>query len=612
MHASSALLVGRVEGRLFAFVTDEDEHALFAVDVARRAIAAHLSLPARPGHVIAHGGSLAVALRDTDEVMLVDVMMRDPQEGIAALRPGARLQVAQDPLAMSSVGGQLYVASAASATLSILSGDAASDRPPARRVALPRDARAVLGAVSLPGGKPFEAIVAHATGSGLSLIDDAPQASRLSLDLGEICTVVAIDECMTARTIPSMQSYGMAVVRGRLLVPSVSSLTDGPLPVVHEKPLGHRPQLASGGVAELVVPSSQGGYGGGNISLPINFRIDVLRAGTKPGQLAFERADRFGVHDCTLPRALVPSPDGDQLWMACLGSGTQGKVWRHEVREERGRLALRARDRVELPFVSALGFDVTSGDVLAYSPFDRRLSILPASIFRPSDKPSAAPASDAQIELPHISPELQPSSDVAAGRRLFHTTDARISRGKKACASCHPDGGDDGLAWDTPMGRRRTLALAGRLPSEGFGWEGRHKTLEEHISRTLRENLGGKGLSPDELTQLVSYLRAMRAPASRPPVDAARRGAALFAGAAGCATCHLPSEAFADGLVHDVGFGPVRTPSLLGAASRPRFFHGGQHTSLDAALRATHGKMGQPLALVADDQAALRAYLDTL
>ena len=37
------------------------------------------------------------------------------------------------------------------------------------------------------------------------------------------------------------------------------------------------------------------------------------------------------------------------------------------------------------------------------------------------------------------------SEELRRGRELFFTTDRRISMGKKACASCHPDGGDDGL-----------------------------------------------------------------------------------------------------------------------------------------------------------------------
>ena len=54
-------------------------------------------------------------------------------------------------------------------------------------------------------------------------------------------------------------------------------------------------------------------------------------------------------------------------------------------------------------------------------------------------------------------------AEVATGRMLFHASgDPRISADGRACASCHPDGRDDGLVWATPEGPRRSILLAGR------------------------------------------------------------------------------------------------------------------------------------------------------
>ena len=104
----------------------------------------------------------------------------------------------------------------------------------------------------------------------------------------------------------------------------------------------------------------------------------------------------------------------------------------------------------------------------------------------------------------------------------------------------------------------------------------------------------------------------MKAPLSRPIEGAAARGKTLFAGAADCASCHDPANRFTDGLVHDAGAGPFRTPSLLGAFGRGRFFHDGRYRSLDELFAGTRGRMGLAAVLTPDDQAALKSYLATL
>jgi hypothetical protein len=54
-------------------------------------------------------------------------------------------------------------------------------------------------------------------------------------------------------------------------------------------------------------------------------------------------------------------------------------------------------------------------------------------------------------------------------RALFHETDDfRLSADGRACASCHPDGREDGLTWATPDGPRQTIMLAGRIDGSGL------------------------------------------------------------------------------------------------------------------------------------------------
>lgn len=608
--SSSALALGRVGDASYAFVADEDGHALSLVNATSGTVVDTVALPGAPGHVVVHRGGLAVGIRNTTEVRTIT--LRGDAKAPKLVLDDASLSVPLDPLALLSRGDSLLVASASSATLAEVG--MAPGKTAMAQVRLPRDPRALLatddGAVR----------IAHATGSTLTTV--APDGSTLGLDmdLGETCTEAMVDECMTTVKPPSLQSYAMATFGKFVLVPSVSSLTDGPFPVVVRKPPA-RPDVGDpfARVAQSNAPPSQlaappipfgfdadpttGGYGGGNVAVPITFRIDTLAPTKTPFRLANTAPDgRFGVHDCTLPRGMAMDAEGGQLWVACLG---EGKITRHLVKETARALDVRAKDSVEVPGVTAVAFDASASTLVAYAPFARKLS------FFALDKGKAG--APRIVDLPALAGERAISEELRRGRELFFTTDRRISMGKKACASCHPDGGDDGLAWPTPEGKRRTLALAGRLGEEGFGWRGAHGKLETHIKNTITINLRGKGLPDADLAALSAYVRSMKAPAARPMSTEAARGKIVFSGAtADCASCHVPSRMFSDGLPHDVGGGAFRTPSLIGIAGRGRFFHDGRFRSLDELLTGTNGKMGQTAALSPADRAALKAYVETL
>ncbi len=608
--SSSALALGRAGDVLYAFVADEDGHALSVVNATSGALVDTVALPGAPGHVVVHRGGLAVGIRNTTE--LRTITLRGEAKAPKLVLDDASLSVPLDPLALLSRGDSLLVASASSATLAEVG--TAPGKAAMAQVRLPRDPRAL---VATDDGALR---IAHATGSTLTTVAPDGSVDGLSMDLGETCTEAMVDECMTTVKPPSLQSYAVATFGKFVLVPSVSSLTDGPFPVVVTNPPA-RPDLGDpfARVAQSNAPPSQapappvpfgfdadpttGGYGGGNVAVPITFRIDTLGPTKAPFRLANTAPDgRFGVHDCTLPRGMAVDTEGGQLWVACLG---EGKITRHLVKETARALDVRAKDSVDVPGVTAVAFDAPASTLVAYAPFARKLS------FFALDKGKAgAPRT---VDLPALAGERAISEELRRGRELFFTTDRRISMGKKACASCHPDGGDDGLAWPTPEGKRRTLGLAGRLGDEGFGWRGAHGKLETHIKNTITINLRGKGLPDADLAALSAYVRSMKAPAARPLSTEAARGKVVFSGAtADCASCHVPSRMFSDGLPHDVGGGAFRTPSLIGIAGRGRFFHDGRYRSLDELLTGTNGKMGQTAALSPADRAALKAYVETL
>ncbi|MFT5435117.1 MAG: YVTN family beta-propeller protein [Myxococcota bacterium] len=147
--------------------------------------------------------------------------------------------------------------------------------------------------------------------------------------------------------------------------------------------------------------------------------------------------------------------------------------------------------------------------------------------------------------------------DVARGRRLFtYALDARISGVNRfACASCHPDGRQDGLTWHVSVGPRQTPILADRLAGTGpFNWLGTEDKLEQNVHMTVKR-LGGSALKPEEVADLAKYMKHYM-----PSLDNPHRQADVAAGrdlfndkTIGCSGCHTPDTRFTDGAKHEVG-----------------------------------------------------------
>jgi cytochrome c peroxidase len=197
------------------------------------------------------------------------------------------------------------------------------------------------------------------------------------------------------------------------------------------------------------------------------------------------------------------------------------------------------------------------------------------------------------------------------GRELFYASDDRgISFDGLACASCHPDGGDDGLTWSTPEGPRQTPMLAGRLVGTApYGWDRGSGDLEAYIEETVRR-LRGTGLSITDLRALASYVERLPAPPRREPSDLAATGRDVFF-AQGCASCHEDAGG-TDRRPHAVepGTNAVDTPSLRFVGATAPYFHDGRYASLESIL--THSKMGSVESLNADQRTALVAFLASL
>jgi hypothetical protein len=202
-----------------------------------------------------------------------------------------------------------------------------------------------------------------------------------------------------------------------------------------------------------------------------------------------------------------------------------------------------------------------------------------------------------------------------AGHDLFHAT----TPSGLACASCHPEGGDDGRAWRfVRLGDRRTPSLRGGLAATApFHWDGEFATLASLVDTVWTRRMGGPPAAPAQSAALLRWLDALPLAARPAPGDpaAAARGEALFRDQrVGCASCHAGEHLTNNASVGVGTGGEFQVPSLRGLALRAPYMHTGCATTLTerftdpACGGATHGAVD---GLAPGDVADLVAWLET-
>jgi cytochrome c553 len=227
------------------------------------------------------------------------------------------------------------------------------------------------------------------------------------------------------------------------------------------------------------------------------------------------------------------------------------------------------------------------------------------------------------------------STAAQQGRRhFFDATDSHLTpSGIVACATCHPDGRDDGLTWflhtSTVQRKvRRTPPVAGGDGAlRPLHWDGEFATATELTTSTIRGLMGGDALVIDAST-IAAWMRELPLPPARPLSDEERSradaGRLLFSSPeAGCAGCHS-GIAFTDGELHtgvlepssdpDARLDSSVTPSLRGVRARAPYFHDGRAVTLSDAVREHRNAQGDRYGdlLTADDIQSLTLYLETL
>lgn len=201
------------------------------------------------------------------------------------------------------------------------------------------------------------------------------------------------------------------------------------------------------------------------------------------------------------------------------------------------------------------------------------------------------------------------------GHTMFHAN----AGGFLACASCHPEGNEDGRTWNfTCEGPRRTQSLqTGLAGTEPFHWDGSETDFGHLTIDVLQGRMSGPSLLVDQQAALLGWLDAQpRAPKPAATDSAAvAHGQALFQDPArGCATCHAGPRLTNNQTV-DVGTGgPFQVPSLVGVGSRAPYLHDGCAATLADRFGSCGGgdRHGITSTLSASDVSDLVAYLKTL
>jgi cytochrome c peroxidase len=200
------------------------------------------------------------------------------------------------------------------------------------------------------------------------------------------------------------------------------------------------------------------------------------------------------------------------------------------------------------------------------------------------------------------------------GHDIFHVQ----AGGMIACASCHPEGGDDGHVWNLDGTSRRTPSLRGTIAGTApYHWPGDMKDLPMLFDDVYTRRMSGAKLAKDQVAVLKQWVEAVPAPPAPSWVDsaAATRGKAIFGRASvGCASCHSGAKLTNNETLNVGTGGQFQVPPLVGLGWRAPFLHDGCAASIadrfgSSCATSAHGNTSS---LSSGEVSDLVAYLETL
>ncbi len=537
------------------------------------------------------GTHAVVADPDRDRVYIVDLVKQQVSDTIELAAKSEPGRVIEDD------AGRIHVALRGSGELLTITGT-------------DRELRYVCGEPRGLAAQGENIHVACATGELVTLAGgggDPTRVVRLERDLRDVIVRddgLAVTTFRSAQVLrlddtgaiigrvspPAVDRFDFSNANGSGMVPAVAevawrtvALPDGRMAIAHQRRM------------QSVLRVITGGYGGGMCNSMVESSLSIVNY--NPTTNAYEATATAPFTMGALPVDIAVSPTNGDIAMATAGDNTVNIATASSTTQpDQGGCGGGGSTRV------ISGFETGTPTSVAYRPDGSLL------IYYPEANSITIVAGGAQGSI-----TLGDGPRGDAGRSLFHSQ----TFSGLACASCHPEGRDDGAVWAFDIGIRRTQNLGGGIMDRApYHWGADMPTLHVLVQDVFTQRMGGTFVTEDQERALAKFLD--RVPAPRGVVadsSAVSRGEALFnSPQVGCATCHAGALMTTNQLANVGTAGTVKVPSLIGVGGRAPFMHDGCAATLRDRFGACgggdkHGITSQLTPAQIDD---LVAYLDSL
>lgn len=646
---SGALAVTRDNEHIL--IADEDRDQLLVLDRATKAIESRVAVGDAPGHVIELAdGSAAVTTRYGNSLVVVDVARGEVQQTIA---------VGTEPYGLTQLDdGRVAVVLAGEAAVALVdleSGAVAKTQltdPDPRAVAVVNDtlyvthmATGAMSKVAVDGDVATRIDVATRNDFGPRVVAEHLRSLTVDDETGAILVAHSQANSDTVRSpiddpgVPDgggeCSGYGGCPATLGAVVPGLTELDTDTDTVVVPQPGGNQATNPNQGLDDCFDCGFPGGSFGfapnpPSILNPFDGRFAIGNG--RPLELANPAA--LALFDGGRGQIVVNLSSKNALLLKRNLNGTASDVIA-SVKLGNGAQSIALSQDGAVAYVWNQ-FDMTISEIQLPQVDD---GIDTASKFVPDAQGN--PVADAELS---IVPELAASTialdlvdaldaEASAGRIMFHNaTDSRISANATvACASCHPDGRNDGRTWLFVFGPRNTPQLGGDiLDTAPFHWPGDVTDVADLNRMTVLPFMGGSGLDAGSFEYVAKFIGTIRA---APSVVTARglneqelRGEAIFNREdTQCATCHSGAD-FTDNNAYDVNtrsndpsarftdISRFQTPVLHGLNRSAPYLHDGSQKTIEDLVEnvVATDKMGRGSHLTSDEKADLIAYLKTL
>jgi hypothetical protein len=206
--------------------------------------------------------------------------------------------------------------------------------------------------------------------------------------------------------------------------------------------------------------------------------------------------------------------------------------------------------------------------------------------------------------------DLGGESKRGVGHSAFHRSS--VGPASLSCASCHPEGREDGHIWNfANLGARRTQSLLGGIAREhSFHWDGELATFGDLVDEIYVGRMGNAPLSDEDSAEFETWIDALQ---DLPSADAPlAEGRAVFE-KAHCDSCHSGERFTNEGMANVGTGGAFKVPSLVGVRYRAPFLHDGCAPTLEDRFGSCGGNQhGDVKSLDDGELASLIDYLEKI